>query len=471
MSSGYRAKRRVNETPRAVALEVLEAVRTRDAYANLVLPKRLRDAKLSGRDAGLATELTYGTLRLQGRYDAIIASCVDRPLEELDPVVLNLLRLGAHQLLELNIPPHAAVAETVDLARQYATTGPAQLVNAVLRRISEKDLEDWLDLVTQGLPDEAAYSMAYSHPRWIAQALSDALVASGRERSDLPQVLQANNEAPLVTLCARPGMITQEQLADQAEDYLGARTAYGKLSPHSVILSGGDPGRIPAVRLGLAGVEDEGSQLVALLLAQVRLQGPEHLWLDLCAGPGGKAALLGAIAAQRGVRLLANELIEHRAELVARTTEALAKTVDIRCGDGVDLAQAQPGSADRVLVDAPCTGLGALRRRPEARWRKTPTDLGTLASSQRDLLDAGYTLLRPGGVVAYVTCSPHLGETRGVVDDFLRKNPEAELLDAASIATDIATPLGGGVFDGPYLQLWPDRDECDAMFATLIAKP
>jgi 16S rRNA (cytosine967-C5)-methyltransferase len=220
-----------------------------------------------------------------------------------------------------------------------------------------------------------------------------------------------------------------------------------------VRLSAGDPGGLAAVRDHRAGVQDEGSQLCALALANAPLTGRDERWLDLCAGPGGKAALLAAVAAQRGATVRANELHPHRAELVRQATAAW--NVEVSVGDARSMPGIE-GGYDRVLVDAPCTGLGALRRRPEARWRRTPDDVAPLAALQGELLAAALRLVRPGGVVAYVACSPHLAETRDVVAG-------RELIDARAGFEGVDT-LGGG----PTVQLWPHRQGTDAMFCALL---
>src|SRR6185312_14913268 len=246
------------------------------------------------------------------------------------------------------------------------------------------------------------------HPRWIAAAFADAL---GGDLGETDAALAADDARPQTHLVARPGRIDRDRLAERA----GGEP--GPWSPYAVRLpSGGDPGALAAVRDGRAGVQDEGSQLCALALARVPLDGPDTRWLDLCAGPGGKAALLGSVAAVRASsgpdagpapapRVVAVELAEHRARLVAATTAGLP--VDVVRADGT-VPPWRPGWADRVLVDAPCTGLGALRRRPEARWRRSPDDLAGLIRTQRALFRRGIEATRPGGVIAYVVCSPHL---------------------------------------------------------------
>jgi 16S rRNA (cytosine967-C5)-methyltransferase len=294
---------------RRTAFDVIRAVETRDAYANLLLPARLRDRELTGRDAALATELTYGTLRGRGTYDAVLALCSDRQLRRIDPPLLDVLRLGAHQILATRIPPHAAVGTAVDLARSVAGPGQAKFANAVLRKVATRDLAGWLAIVVPEEGGEAArLSVAHSHPKWIVSALRDAL---GPDRGEIEELLEADNRRPRVTLAARPGRATAEELLEA-----GAEAA--PYSPYAAVLPEGDPAAIPAVRDGRAAVQDEASQLVALAMAAVPAEGRDALWADLCAGPGGKAGLLAALATERGARLLAADLQPHRAALASR---------------------------------------------------------------------------------------------------------------------------------------------------------
>lgn len=413
--------------PRAIAYEVLRAVEERDAYVNLLLPRLLDDHRVTGRDAALATELTHGTIRLRGTYDAILDSLANRPL---DPEVRDVLRLGAHQLLSMRIPDHAAVSTSVALVRRELGHKPAGFVNAVLRRVGEHDLGTWIERLTQGLAPDEALAIRYSHPTWVVEQLRAALAAVDAS-DELESLLAADNAAPQVTLVARPGLVEPRDLPGSP----------GRVSPIARVLDGGDPGAVAAVRDGRAGVQDEGSQMVALTLADVPVDGSDERWLDLCAGPGGKAALLGALAARRGAHLVANEVQPHRADLVRQTLRALPDVV-VTVHDGREPAWPE-ASFDRVLLDAPCSGLGALRRRPESRWRRGAGDLAQLVPLQRDLLRNALRLVRPGGVVGYATCSPVPAETLGVVDG----------LEVESVH-----------------RWWPHRDGTDAMFLAVLRR-
>lgn len=254
-----------------------------------------------------------------------------------------------------------------------------------------------------------------------------------RRSGELEAVLASDDERPAVHLAARPGVLTAGELAR------AVRGTVGRYSPFAVYLPRGDPGRLAPVRDGQALVQDEGSQLVARALTLAPVDGDTGRWLDLCAGPGGKTALLAGLGLQCAARVTAVEPSPHRADLVAQNTRGLPVELLRVDGRHTDL---DPGF-DRVLVDAPCTGLGALRRRPEARWRRQPADVAALAKLQRELLSAAIALTRPGGVVLYATCSPHLAETVGAVADALRRHP-VHALDTRPLFEPVIAGLGRG---------------------------
>ena len=451
-----RRLRRVQLDPaRGAAFDVLRAVSERDAYANLALPALLSERGITGRDAAFATELTYGTCRTRGLLDAIIASAAGRPIDEIDSVLLDLLRLGTYQLLRTNVAGHAAVSTTVEQAGLEFDSVRAGFVNGVLRTISKRDEESWAaELAPSAATDPVGHAACVrAHPRWIAQTFADAL---GVDAGELDAALAADDARPAVHLAARPGVLTAEELAQTVGGDVG------RYSPYAVYLGSGDPGRLASIRDGLALVQDEGSQLVARALTLAPLEGADGgRWLDLCSGPGGKTALIAAIAAQQGATVTAIEPNPRRAEMVEHNTRGL--TVEVLRLDG--RAPSLPAdSFDRVLVDAPCTGLGALRRRPEARWRRTPADVAELAKLQRELLASAIALTRPGGVVLYATCSPHLVETVGVVSDALRRYP------VSALDTRVLFAPVDNLGPGPYVQLWPHRHGTDAMFAAALRK-
>jgi 16S rRNA (cytosine967-C5)-methyltransferase len=482
---------------RRAAYDVLRAVADRDSYANLLLPALLAERGLTGRDAAFATELTYGTLRGRGTYDAILAACSDR--DQLDPPVLDVLRLGVHQLLATRVGHHAAVATSVDLVKDVCGPRPSGFVNAVLRRVATRDLEAWMAIVA---PDRAQDPSGYlavrhSYPRWIVEAFRDALGEAAD--AELEDALAAGNVRPDVVLAVTPGP------AGLLEP--GQATTRTQWSPYGLRLASGDPARLVAT--GQAAVQDEASQLAALALSRVEpagAAGQDRLWLDLCAGPGGKARLLASLAAARGARLVASDLRPHRARKVLR---ALRRAGPDRANDSVpsghasdsvpsdhgndgarpdrgnDSAQSgqandsavvvadglrvpwPPGTFDRVLADVPCSGLGSLRRRPEARWRKTPEAVRDLARLQRGLLNAALDSVRPGGVVAYVTCSPHVAETREVVTAVVGGRGDVTILDAPAVLAEVP---GLRAPEPRFAQFWPHRHGTDAIFLALLRR-
>jgi len=445
---------------RRIALDVIMAVRESDAYANLLLPVRLERARLSEADAGFATELTYGTLRLHGYYDRVIELAANRTADKIDPAILDVLRLAAHQILSLRVASHAAVDEAVTLAKTVGSNSATGFVNGVLRTITRTEADEWRERVLASAKnDDEHLALEFSHPQWVIRAFRQALVAEGRE-AELVELLSADNVPPRVSLVALPGKATVEQLDAYPSTF----------SPLGATLDGGDPAKLDAVRHGNARVQDEGSQLAALALSRAKPIVPGELWLDLCAGPGGKAALLAAEANAGGATLVANELVPARAELVRNALAVFTPAPEVWELDGTTIAESHPETFDRILLDAPCTGLGALRRRPEARWRKQPKDVAELADVQLRLIDAAIGALKPGGVLAYVTCSPHLGETKVIVQTALRRaGSTIEKINTQDVLSAV-TRQKLDLPEADHAQLWPHRHGTDAMFIQLLRK-
>jgi 16S rRNA (cytosine967-C5)-methyltransferase len=477
MAERARPSRRRADPARRAAYDVLRAVADRDAYANLLLPSLLAERGLTGRDAAFATELTYGTLRGRGTYDAILAACSDR--DQLDPPVRDVLRLGAHQLLATRVGHHAAVATSVDLAKDVCGPRPSGFVNAVLRRVATRDLDAWTEIVAPSRDRDLAGYLAvrYSYPRWIVEAFRDALGEASD--AELEDALAAGNLRPEVTLAITPGQAAPERPELPDGKLVPPDATPTRWSPYGLRLAAGDPA--PFVASGRAVVQDEASQLAALALARVSAaprddpatgaERQDGLWLDLCAGPGGKARLLAGLAAERDARLVASEIRPRRAERVLatlrRARHRTGLTPAVVAADGLRVPW-RPGTFDRVLADVPCSNLGSLRRRPEARWRKTPDDVNELAAVQRGLLNAAIDSVRPGGVVAYVTCSPHPAETCEVVSDVAARRGDVTILDAPAVLPEV--PDLGAADDPRFAQFWPHRHGTDAIFLALLSR-
>lgn len=440
---------------RKAALACVLAVVEEDAYANIAMSSIVRDAGLTQRDAAFATELAYGSLRMSGFYDEVIAVASGRDPISLEAPVRAVLWLGAHQALAMSTPPHATVSETVDLVKHAGVFRASGLVNAVMRRITERTRDEWVAAVApgDGITD---LSIRTSHPEWIVAELEASLAARGRG-GEVEALLESHNQPAAVTLAARPGLIDRDALATQSG---GTAT---QMSPYGVVLKSGSPGKVVAVRDGAAGVQDEGSQLVAAALASAAVRVPTtgERWLDACAGPGGKTALLGGLAALCGAHVDALELHPHRVSLVEDNVRSLPfGVVDVHVADATAWSA---GPYDRILVDAPCTGLGALRRRPEARWRRSAADLWDLTELQAAILAHTASLLAPGGVVAYVTCSPVLAETREIV-----AASGLDYVDARAAFAEITGTEPEAWGDGPDVQLWTHVHGTDSMYLAIL---
>ena len=426
--------RRIDD-PRLLAFEVLAEVGLQGAYSNLILPKALSESILEANDRALATELVYGTLRMQGRHDHFISAASDRSLEQIDPKALIVLRLGTHQLKQMRVPSHAAIYESVELAKKVVGKSTASFVNAILRKIDSLDFEQ-LSKPTQ---EYARLALEYSHPEWIVSSYFDSL----KNSSDVISLLQANNNPAKPTLIAWPGLATQGELLEAGALAIASSSVAATFD--------GNPGDIAAIRERRAGVQDLGSQLVVEKFYDEFK--PNLRWLDLCAGPGGKAAYLSALLKRDGGSLLANEISNERAKLVSQVMHH----GEVNVSDGRSMPD-ELGKFDRILLDAPCTGIGALRRRPEVRWRRSLQDLKNLTQLQSELLESATRLLSPGGIIAYVTCSSHQAETKFQIRSFLKQHSNFTRIKVQDERADI---------DGD-LQLWPHRDGTDAMFLSLL---
>ncbi len=434
------------EPSRLLAFDLLTEVNRNEGYSNLLLPQALNSSKLDERDKSLVTELLYGTIRMQGKHDWVLAHISDRPWTEVDPGIVDICRMGVHQIHEMRIPDHAAVASTVEVARKRLGESKASFVNALLRNVTRKSQEDWfLPLSAISDPVERM-SIQYSHPEWIVSAYYDLL----KNWDEVEQALAINNEAATPTLVSWPGIST----IDDLKSIGGEPTTFSPYGAHWK----GNPGALDLIKARKIGVQDEGSQLVASVFAAA---SAGNNWLDMCAGPGGKAALLSNIAREKKIVFTANEVSAVRADLVRQVVNGDRVLV----GDGREIGNLEE-KFDAILIDAPCTGLGALRRRPEVRWRRNLQDLRELTQLQRELIDSGIKALTVGGILGYATCSPHLAETTIQVSDLKRKHGNMEQID---VSPYLPYNLENSERDHA-MALWTHRTGTDAMFLALFKK-
>lgn len=446
-SSGSTFRKPRPDASRLLAFEILTQVNRHEAYANLLLPKALGESSLEQRDRGFVTELVYGTIRMQGRHDWILSQVSERPWGTVDLGIVDVARMGVHQLFEMRVPTHAAVSATVELARKVLGESKATYVNALLRKVSARPLDEWVAFMDEISDPIEQLSVKYSHPEWIVSAYFDLL----KEEAEVVKALQANNVPAAPTLVSWPGRSTQAELVDLG----GVPTRYSPFGATSVEI----PSEIDLIRGRRAGIQDEGSQLVAYVFSQAAMTQPD--WLDLCAGPGGKAALISSIAMRESKEFVANEISPARARLV----EQVIAGGEVWIGDGRTLSE-RGRSFGAVIADVPCTGIGALRRRPEVRWRRKPSDLPGLTKLQSELLDSAISLVNIGGIIGYATCSPHLAETKVQVSGALKRHPNIRQI---SVEPYLPENLSDALVNGS-MQLWTHRHGTDAMFLTLFER-
>lgn len=426
----------VIDKPRQIAFEVFTDVIREGAYSNLLLPQKLQSSGMDQRDKAFTTELLYGAIRQIGRNDYIAAKFSSKPWNEVDSAIVDCIRLGAYQLFDMRVPTHAAVDATVNLARKVAGESKATFVNAIMRKLASEDLDTHLKDVQDD--SVSSLSIRFSHPEWIINCYRDFI----SDVEELKSLLEANNTPAKPVLVAWPSR-------SSVDEFEGSP---GKYSPFAVHIDG-TPGEIEAIKDRRAGIQDEGSQILALVFAKVAADS--DIWLDLCAGPGGKAALLSYLSPHR---LIANEISEVRANLVKQVVKPGTEVI---VGDGREIDV----KVDAILADVPCTGLGALRRRPEVRWRRSANDLPGLTKLQYELAEHAIQLLPIGGIFGYATCSPHMAETRAQCAS-IEKKLEVEKIDVSEY---LPANLEGAVSNG-YMQLWPHRHGTDAMFLALYRK-
>ena len=442
---------------RLAAYEVLRAVNSgRSDLASALA--RVRGGLADERDRALAGEIATGTMRWQGAFDAVIASLAGRPVQKLDPEILDILRLTTFQLLHLDrIPASAAVNDGVDLARKAGKTSASGLVNAVLRRIARG--RDALPLPPRPDPADKPSALSYlsvtlSHPRWL---VSRWLARYGFEATEA--WARFDNSPAALTLRANTLLTSRDELAAALAAH-GIETSPTRFAPHGLIVVSGNPLLTPLAGQGAFLVQDEASQLVAWL-TNVR---PGERVLDACASPGGKTTAMAALMDNRGV-IVATDLRGKRVDLLRRTVTSTGATCARVVRANVSAVLPFRRAFHCVLLDAPCSGLGTLRRDPDIRWRRTEGSLAPLAATELEMLARTADVLVPGGRLVYATCSSEPDENELVVDRFLAAHPDfrraPELIGPALERFRTA--------QGDFRTL-PFRDRLEAFFAAILVQ-
>ncbi|OYD06414.1 16S rRNA (cytosine(967)-C(5))-methyltransferase RsmB [Paludifilum halophilum] len=400
---------------RHVALDILIQWEERDGYSNLLLNESLNRSRLGARDRGLATELVYGTVQRRNTLDWILNSLLKQDLSTLDVWVAQLLRLSVYQMRYLDkIPSRAAVHEAVDIAKQRGHKGVAGLVNGVLRSYLRRK-EEWR------LPDPPKtvreWALAYSHPKWMVRRFQ---AVYGEEEAR--RILEADNRPPEISLRTQPLKNGRKALMDDLQgEYPEAQIRPSLLSEQGIVFrGGGNPAASPLYREGRFTIQDESSMLVSELVAP----RPGQRGADLCAAPGGKSTHLAEQMRDQG-DLFAYDFHPHKVRLIEENAERLGlSSIEAEAEDARRLPEKSGKSFDFVLLDAPCSGLGVIRRKPDIKWRKEPREIDELVRLQKELLEAAAELIVAGGVLVYSTCTMEPRENEEQIRDFLRTHPD-----------------------------------------------
>ncbi|MED5020208.1 16S rRNA (cytosine(967)-C(5))-methyltransferase RsmB [Paenibacillus chibensis] len=411
--SPHQGQGKPRTSARELAMDVLTRVEQEGAYSNLQLNAALQRASLSREDSGLATELVYGTISRLNTLDYFLERFVAKGLKKLQPWVRSLLRLSLYQMMYLDrIPPHAVVNEAVNLAKRRGHQGISGMVNGVLRNIlrNRKEL-----VLPHDLPAAERIALAHSHPQWMVERWISQYGEEGAEA-----ICRANNEPPSVSVRVNTTMISRDQMLAEMKE-AGFEAVPSDLSPEGIlVLSGGNMALTEWYREGQISVQDESSMLVGGAVGPA----PGMKVLDCCAAPGGKTAHMAELMQDQG-EIIANDLHEHKRSLIGEQAERLGlDSIHTVTGNALELAGQYPaGSFDRILLDAPCSGLGVIRRKPDLKWTKTAGDISEIASLQRKLLDSVSALLRVGGILVYSTCTIDPEENERTVQHFLQTHP------------------------------------------------
>jgi 16S rRNA (cytosine967-C5)-methyltransferase len=439
------------EDARRCAYRVLIDYNLSDTYLNILLASSLAGSGLGRRDRALITELVQGTVRMKLTLDWAIGQFSNRGLGSLDPRILWILRMSAYQVMFTSVPDYAACDEAVNLTRHTVGEAAVGYVNGVLRALARGlDRIEWPDREREPVQ---YIEVRHSHPRWVVEMWLKEL---GPEKAE--SLCVADNIPPLLSIRCNLLRTTREELAAAlvAQDF---EVELGGLAPEALLVKGSGPlGELEEYNSGLFAVQDQGSILVGHLVDP----RPGMRVLDMCAAPGGKANHLAELMQGIG-SVVAMDVNRRRLLLVEETAlrlgNAMVNTVEF---DATEAKQAVDGMFDRVLIDAPCTGLGTLARRPDVRWRKVPDDVERLSVLQRSLLTEGGKMVRPGGLLVYSTCTISRGENEGVVSAFLENH--AGFVPVENDTIDLRSGAA------PFIQLFPDRDRCDGMFIAVLRR-
>ena len=438
---------------REVALKIINEVVHNNAYANIALAREINRGKLTDQDRRFITELVYGTIKAKETLDWMISFYINRPIDKIAPVILNILRLGMYQMFFLSkIPVSAACNQAVELTKKYGHLGTVKFVNAVLRnagRSPEKIV----------YPDKQKQlvkflALTYFHPAWLVARWVKRLGAEATE-----ELCRINNVTPLLCLRTNTLKITRTELLVilESEGFVAEPSLW---TPEGIICHSSPAlSTLKSLRAGLFQIQDESSMLVAHVLGAE----PGEFIIDACGAPGGKSTHIGALMHNKG-RILSIDIHEHKLALTRENAQRLGiSIIETPLLDARTIGTQYFGQADRVLVDAPCSGLGVLRRKADSRWRKEESMLKELPLLQKAILHSAADCVKENGILVYSTCTTEPEENQAVVESFLEERKDFVLEQTSSFLP----PLG---HDGTMVQLWPHIDHVDGFFIARLQR-
>ncbi|WP_416235505.1 16S rRNA (cytosine(967)-C(5))-methyltransferase RsmB [Paenibacillus campi] len=444
---------------RDVALNVLTDVESSGSYSNLQLNQALLQAGLERADAGLTTEIVYGTISHLNTIDYFLGRFVAKGMHKLQPWVRSLLRLSFYQIYYLDrIPPHAAVNEAVNIAKRRGHQGVSGMVNGVLRNVL-RQLDELV--IPEGLSTIQRIALHYSHPEWLVERWIGQFGEAITE-----QICMSNNEPPAVSVRVNTNETTREGMLTTLNE-AGYYAQPSALAPDGILVGGsGNMALTDWYRDGLLSIQDESSMLVA---EAVQPQ-PGMSVLDCCAAPGGKTAHLAEKMQNKG-HIIANDIHEHKRKLIDDQAQRLhLSIVDTTVGDALALAERYAeASFDRILLDAPCSGLGVIRRKPDLKWNKSASDIKEIAALQRRLLERICGLLKPDGILVYSTCTIEQSENEDVVRSFVEAHPEFEPV-VVPLFTDKMTQDASSDKTALGVQILPQHYHSDGFYIAALRR-
>lgn len=441
------------------ALKILLIINDGNEYAHDILDKVIRSQSLSDQDRAFLTEIIYGSIRWRGNLDWIMSRFI-RPikLKKLEPEILEILRLGIYQIFYMNsVPNYAAVNESVNLAKKYGNPGASGLVNAVLRKIIKEEII-YPNLQKNPLKHITA---RYSHPEWMVKRWLDRYGVEGTI-----QLCSANNLRPPLYIRINTMKTSREELINSlTKDGASTSVSHNLFESIEIISLSSPIDELQSYKQGLFQVQDESSMLITHILDPK----PGETVVDVCAAPGGKSTHIAELMKNKG-NVLAFDIDGQRLDLINESCQRLGITIV----QAIEKDARQIGeyikSADRILVDVPCSGLGVLRRRVEARWRRTPEQIQEFSQLQYEILDSVANCVKPEGVIVYCTCTIEPEENQQVVEKFLKSHPEFRIQTVYPFLTDELMQVNGIVSEEGYLQTYPHQHNMDGFFAARMIR-